>query len=343
MENQTTIKLSLNDDIRRIRISPRVSYSDLVKTVHSLYKNEIMENATITFKYRDDEKDMCSITSDEELWEAFVCKNDSILKVEITVNEPLPFFSKATNPRCPMGPRREKRMMRKNHHDEGIAFMDSKDYIKAREAFEKQLVETRCPWRRSVPLYNIACCEALLGNADSALSFLSQAIENGYRNREHILQDEDLISLRGLSAFQELVSELTENLQKRPFVRCAPIVLRRGDTKLVEIKPIDTTPVETKPAETQPVEPKPDEIKPVEIKPDEMLEPKEEIGPVNPIEVTQEKPESKSGDDSLDEFSAWKASLQYLADMGFTDQRRNLKALYHSNGDLGRAVEYLLR
>jgi len=49
------------------------------------------------------------------------------------------------------------------------------------------------------------------------LVYLTQAINNGFRNVRHIESDEDLASLRGLPMFQTLVSELTSNEEVQPF------------------------------------------------------------------------------------------------------------------------------
>jgi hypothetical protein len=56
-----------------------------------------------------------------------------------------------------------------------------------------------------VPIYNLACCEALAGRTSDALGHLRQAIERSERMREFAKQDSDLDSLRGEPVYQELV------------------------------------------------------------------------------------------------------------------------------------------
>ena len=56
--------------------------------------------------------------------------------------------------------------------------------------------------------YNLACSLALLGRRDSALDALERAIQLGYDDSEHLLEDEDLASLRDQARFQELVIRL---------------------------------------------------------------------------------------------------------------------------------------
>ena len=56
--------------------------------------------------------------------------------------------------------------------------------------------------------YNLACSLALLGRRDSALDALERAIQLGYDDGEHLLEDEDLASLRDEARFHELVMRL---------------------------------------------------------------------------------------------------------------------------------------
>ncbi len=56
--------------------------------------------------------------------------------------------------------------------------------------------------------YNLACSLCLSGHASSAIEELERAIELGYTDVEHLLEDDDLISLRPDSRFQRLVELL---------------------------------------------------------------------------------------------------------------------------------------
>jgi tetratricopeptide (TPR) repeat protein len=56
--------------------------------------------------------------------------------------------------------------------------------------------------------YNLACSLALLDCADEAIEELAKAIDLGYDDAEHMLQDSDLASLRRDSRFQELVDRI---------------------------------------------------------------------------------------------------------------------------------------
>jgi len=235
--NPLTIKFQLNEDIRRVKVDEQVSYSGLLQAMSSSFKEvpeECFQNASL--KYEDDEKDWCTVTCTEELQEAFRAyskpNSSSILKLVITLGampqkeekvsqqdqQPTPkfkpFFERPEGAGCNgrwAGWRQAKREMLDTLQSEGLALMDAKDYQKAKETFEKQLSTIRCQWRRSTPLYNIACCESLLGNKDSALAFLSQAIMAGYKDLDHMMSDPDLENIRDLEGFKEIVSEINRS------------------------------------------------------------------------------------------------------------------------------------
>jgi hypothetical protein len=57
----------------------------------------------------------------------------------------------------------------------------------------------------AVPMYNLACCEALTGRTTDSIEHLRQAIERQERLREFAKQDSDLDPLRDEPAFKELV------------------------------------------------------------------------------------------------------------------------------------------
>ena len=54
--------------------------------------------------------------------------------------------------------------------------------------------------------YNIACSYALLGKNEQALDSLRKSILLGYTDHNHMLQDEDLKSLRDLPEFQDIIN-----------------------------------------------------------------------------------------------------------------------------------------
>ena len=55
------------------------------------------------------------------------------------------------------------------------------------------------------PMYNLACCEALVGTKEDAIEHLRLAIEQVERLRKYAREDSDFESLRDEPAFKELV------------------------------------------------------------------------------------------------------------------------------------------
>jgi len=54
-------------------------------------------------------------------------------------------------------------------------------------------------------IYNIACLHALLGHPEQAYAWLAKAIDAGYSDADHMLEDEDFKSIRDSGRFKELV------------------------------------------------------------------------------------------------------------------------------------------
>jgi len=76
------------------------------------------------------------------------------------------------------------------------------------EHFEKAIaLDARDPLAH----YNYACALAVAKRSGAALEALETSIEAGFRDREHILADEDLESLRDLPRFKELIDTLLES------------------------------------------------------------------------------------------------------------------------------------
>jgi tetratricopeptide (TPR) repeat protein len=210
----TTIKFQFNDDIRRVPIDKsKLSYQDLLIKITSIYKNIPQGDVSrITVRYLDNESDMCTVTSDEELQEAFCSysKSSNVLKLVISLSE-----SKADTPNCnqPCFVFREfggKWCQFKKLHRDGIALMEEKKYQAARDVFLEQVKEAKNEWQQRVPYYNIACCEALLGNSSVALEYLEKAVNCGFRNLGKIKEDPDLHSLRNLEKFQQLLNSVAQ-------------------------------------------------------------------------------------------------------------------------------------
>ncbi len=57
-------------------------------------------------------------------------------------------------------------------------------------------------------LYNIACCQALVGKSDDAITSLAEAFKNGWSDVTHTRGDEDLVTLRDRQDFKELMAKM---------------------------------------------------------------------------------------------------------------------------------------
>lgn len=59
--------------------------------------------------------------------------------------------------------------------------------------------------------YDLACCDALLGKKEAALSDLKRSIDHGFWNADHAEHDDDLASLRGDEAFKALLERMRKS------------------------------------------------------------------------------------------------------------------------------------
>jgi len=83
------IKLQHAEDIRRVTIDKPVSFAELVELAKSLFR-DALPNPFI-LKYKDDEGDFITVTSDRELGEAFrLSQEQAILRITISGDEKKP-------------------------------------------------------------------------------------------------------------------------------------------------------------------------------------------------------------------------------------------------------------
>ena len=64
--------------------------------------------------------------------------------------------------------------------------------------------------------YNLACSQALVGLHDEACSSLETAFELGYDDGTHLIEDDDLSSLRGLPRFEALLRRMAAGGPDQP-------------------------------------------------------------------------------------------------------------------------------
>jgi len=178
----------------------------------------------------------------------------------------------------------------------------------ARALFHEQLRI----FEHSTPIYNIACCEALLGNFDTALEFLNKAVSAGFNKVDHIENDADLKSIRHLEGYKALIAALKiapKSESYSPLHPASPAWIPKSQT------PPASGAVPS--AHVVVVEKKFETPKPVEEK--------AKVIPV--VTKTEEKKTESEG---------------VLESMGFPDKSRNADALSRANGDIPTAIQILL-
>jgi len=98
-------------------------------------------------------------------------------------------------------PRLQKTLFR-----EGFDRLESKEYEKGRSIFKALLLLTPDD---NLSMYNLACAESLLGNIPEAISCLEKAIDLGYSNISHMVNDSDLDNISDrMSYFAERINGL---------------------------------------------------------------------------------------------------------------------------------------
>ena len=74
---------------------------------------------------------------------------------------------------------------------------------RARRRSSRRLYE-RAP--HPLDAYNAACAESRLGHTDEALRWLRLALDNGFDDRAHLMEDPDLEPLRARTEWTELIN-----------------------------------------------------------------------------------------------------------------------------------------
>jgi len=197
-----TLKLILNEEIRRISVDSAITFSYLQELATQLFRSD----EEVLFKYIDDEGDSITISSDEELSEAISKRDSQILRINL--NTP-----KSIRPICTaFHPYPQTQKWRLLHHQAMQLFKGgSKVQLEQAKEILKMQLEISPQHKKKISLYNLACAEALLGNHVSALSYLQDSINAGFIDVVHIENDKDLTSLRELEGFKALLLTLRKS------------------------------------------------------------------------------------------------------------------------------------
>lgn len=93
----------------------------------------------------------------------------------------------------------------KTYYELGNALMDVKQY---EESIYSYRMSQNMEYEPSYNVeYNIACAYAMMGEEESAFEYLEYALESGYLNKDNLLNDEDLASIRDKTQFKSLIVE----------------------------------------------------------------------------------------------------------------------------------------
>eukprot|EP00755_Sulcionema_specki_P038930 Sspe_Gene.2818::Locus_939_Transcript_1_1_Confidence_1.000_Length_1636::g.2818::m.2818 len=90
-------------------------------------------------------------------------------------------------------------------HELGIQGLETGNYGSAADWFKMQadLIPVD-----PVAMYNLGCAKSLLGELDQAFDALDHALQRGYNNPQHMLEDPDLAALQSHPRWADLVRKL---------------------------------------------------------------------------------------------------------------------------------------
>eukprot|EP01087_Luapelamoeba_hula_P013255 TRINITY_DN378_c0_g2_i1.p1 TRINITY_DN378_c0_g2~~TRINITY_DN378_c0_g2_i1.p1 ORF type:complete len:375 (+),score=66.37 TRINITY_DN378_c0_g2_i1:632-1756(+) len=154
--------------------------------------------------------------------------------------------------------------------------------------------------------YNMACVHSLLGQLQEAADSLRAAIQGGYSNLKHMMQDADLENLRATPYFSDLVQLLQRQLNEHSPTQEAPITQMTelpSEPVAIPQPQVATTVIETKKVEPEPI-----------------------VEQVSPTPIV----------------TAFPTQQATLESMGFHDTERNESLLVRHRGDVGKCIHDLL-
>jgi len=193
----------------------------------------------------------------------------------------------------------------------------------ARELLSRQASLSTHAFHQRIPLYNIACCDALLGRTEEAFTHLKEAIAAGYRNLKHMETDEDLKSLRETEEWQTVINGL-----KSGHHAC------RGWWRRFRGEEVQAEQPEEPQAESPVVAEEPVAV----VQEEQVVVVEEQVAVEEEQPVAVEEPKAEENV----VVSEYAQALDVLVAMGFTVLEDNLAALSRVGGDIGRALDMLI-
>lgn len=89
----------------------------------------------------------------------------------------------------------------------GMIYARQKDFQRAQQELDRALMYASTPYAKADVYYTYSNFYALKNEKDLALSFLKKALDAGFKDFEHIRNDEDLMSIRDTVEFKTLLSQ----------------------------------------------------------------------------------------------------------------------------------------
>jgi len=102
----------------------------------------------------------------------------------------------------------EKNRVFWNLHRFSLSCLDSLDKNVVQKGKEAILKMIEIVPDHAMALYNLACAESLLGNAKEAVATLEKAIEAGYHDLTHLINDTDFDNIKNTLGFNEVIAKL---------------------------------------------------------------------------------------------------------------------------------------
>jgi beta-lactamase regulating signal transducer with metallopeptidase domain/Flp pilus assembly protein TadD len=98
----------------------------------------------------------------------------------------------------------------KRAYEQGYKLHSMGRYDEAAEAFEQAL---DLEYRPGTSMYNVACCHALMGDADRAIDWLEKAMAAGFDDPENLVNDSDFDPIRSDRTFQDFIDRAFESAE----------------------------------------------------------------------------------------------------------------------------------
>eukprot|EP01101_Sappina_pedata_P013101 TRINITY_DN939_c0_g1_i1.p2 TRINITY_DN939_c0_g1~~TRINITY_DN939_c0_g1_i1.p2 ORF type:complete len:338 (+),score=183.90 TRINITY_DN939_c0_g1_i1:71-1084(+) len=336
MSCTTSFKIYFNEEIHRVGIpSAEPSLVQFLDSVKSIFSAEVKDINFLKIQYIDEDGDRITVSSEDEWKEALsTMKAVSPKKIYASIDNSRQRHQQP-NERKACCPRRNIAQPNKienavNALAEGVeidfesfgndlvklphvlqmrslSLMNNKDYDKAHNLLKAAV---RLNPHSSVDLYNLACVYALTGKNPEACAYLQKSVESGYKDIKHLQSDPDLVSIRKMAEYEEIIQGLKANCPIRFMNQRAEEKKPEPEIKVPEVAACPA------PAEQAKVE----------------EQPKEEI-------PAPEAPKAPKANESEQKY---KEQLEHLAELGFTDSKRNIKLLEKKKGNLDVVVNILL-